>query len=253
MFYDLQDPHPFLEDINSVLDDNGVWVMQVSYTPLMIHQMAYDNICHEHYYYYSLTSLKKLFSKHDLEIVDAGLNDVNGGSIRVYAQKKNRTKETLGSQPLRDVCKFRIDSLLEFEKNIVDISDPNVWKEFGEKIQALKKEVVNFIIEEKKNGKKICGYGASTKGNTLLQVFGIDHTMIDCIAERSPYKFGLKTIGTNIPIVSEEEMRSMKPDYLLVLPWHFIQEFKEREVEFLKQGGKFIIPCPKFEIIGYGD
>ena len=106
-----------------------------------------------------------------------------------------------------------------------------------------------FIKEEKANGKIICGYGASTKGNTLLQWFGLDHTLIDAIAERSPYKFGLKTIGTNIPILSEEDVRAMNPDYMLVLPWHFINEFVERENEFLSKGGKFIVPCPQFEII----
>jgi ABC-type Fe3+-hydroxamate transport system substrate-binding protein len=117
------------------------------------------------------------------------------------------------------------------------------------KIEDLKTQTVNFIKEEKAKGKTICGYGASTKGNTLLQWFGLDNTLIDAIAERSPYKFGLKTIGTNIPILSEEEVRAMKPDYMLVLPWHFINEFVQRENEYLSNGGKFIVPCPKFEII----
>ena len=116
-------------------------------------------------------------------------------------------------------------------------------------IESLKKQTVDFIKQEKAKGKMICGYGASTKGNTLLQWFGLDNTMIDAIAERSPYKFGLKTVGTNIPVLSEEEVRKMKPDYMLVLPCHFISEFINRESEFLKNGGKFIVPCPKFEII----
>jgi hypothetical protein len=110
-------------------------------------------------------------------------------------------------------------------------------------------EIIAKCKEEKAKGKIICGYGASTKGNTLLQWFGLDNTLIDAIAERSPYKFGLKTIGTNIPILSEEDVRAMNPDYMLVLPWHFINEFIEREHEFLSKGGKFIVPCPKFEII----
>lgn len=250
MFYDLDDPHSFVEDIKKVLDDNGVWVMQLSYTPLMIEQLAFDNICHEHVYYYSLTSLKTLFEMHEMKIVDAELNDANGGSVRVYIQKNNAKVSSFGTAPLRDVCNFRIDSLLEYEKHNFDLTNVDLWQSFYERIDLLRQEVVDFITQEKSNGKKIYGYGASTKGNTLLQYFGLDHNHIDAIAERSPYKFGLKTVGTNIPIVSEEDMRNAKPDYLLILPWCFISEFIEREKEFLDNGGKFIIPCPKFEVIG---
>ena len=119
------------------------------------------------------------------------------------------------------------------------------WKE----INDLKTQTVEFIKKVKSEGKSVWGYGASTKGNTLLQWFGLDEKLIDGIAERSPYKFGLKTVGTNIRIYSEEEMRQNKPDYLLVLPWHFINEFKVREKDYLLSGGQFIVPCPKFEII----
>lgn len=249
MFYDLEDPDSFIKDIYKVLHDDGVWIVQISYTPLMLAQMAFDNICHEHYYYHSLSSLKILFERNGLEIMDASLNDVNGGSIRVYAQKKIRTTETFGASPLRDVCRFRVESLLEVEKNKYDISKEEVWEEFAQKIESLKSEVVGFIKSQKAKGKTIAALGASTKGNTLLQVFGLDNSLIDCISERSPYKFGLKTVGTEIPILSEEEVREMNPDYILILPWHFIKEFKDREKEYLKGGGKFIVPCPKFEII----
>jgi len=249
MFYDLMDPHPFIDDITKVLDDNGIWVLQLSYTPLMLEQLAFDNICHEHAYYYSLNSLQKLFAKHDLKIVDCSLNDVNGGSFRVYVQKNIADVTSFGTSPLRDVCNFRVQSILNYENAHFNIGSPIVWKQFMNKIEDLKTQTVNFIKEEKAKGKTICGYGASTKGNTLLQWFGLDNTLIDAIAERSPYKFGLKTIGTNIPILSEEEVRAMKPDYMLVLPWHFINEFVQRENEYLSNGGKFIVPCPKFEII----
>lgn len=249
MFYDLLDPHPFIEDINKVLDDNGVWVLQLSYTPLMIKQLAFDNICHEHAYYYSLSSIKRLFEKHDLKIVDCSLNDVNGGSFRIYVQKNIAKVSSFGTSPLRDVCNFRIESLLDYENNHFDIGKNEVWNKFMKDIEDLKKQTIDFIKQEKAKGKIVCGYGASTKGNTLLQWFGLDHTLIDAIAERSPYKYGLKTIGTNIPILSEEEVRALNPDYMLVLPWHFISEFIQREDEFLTKGGKFIVPCPKFEII----
>jgi len=216
----------------------------------MIEQLAFDNICHEHIYYYSLSSLKNLFDKHDLKIVDAELNDANGGSVRVYIQKNEAPITSFGSSPLRDVCNFRVSSLLEYETKHFNVFDDNFWTNFQNKIDDLKEKTVSFIREEKAKGKKIYGYGASTKGNTLLQYFGLDKNDIVAIAERSPYKFGLRTVGTDIPIISEKEMRDDNPDYLLVLPWCFISEFVMREQDFLKSGGKFIVPCPSFEIIG---
>ena len=250
MFYDLLDPHPFIKDVYNILDDNGIWVLQLSYSPLMIKQLAFDNICHEHAYYHSMGSFKKLFEQNGLKIVDCSLNDVNGGSFRVYVQKQTADITSFGTSPLRDVCDFRVQSLLDYENTHYNMNDIKVWEKFQSDIEALREQTVAFIKEEKAKGKVICGYGASTKGNTLLQWFGLDHTLIDAIAERSPYKFGLKTIGTNIPIISEEEMRKLNPDYMLVLPWHFIAEFVQREDEYLSNGGKFIVPCPKFEIIG---
>jgi hypothetical protein len=249
MFYDLEDPDKFINDIDKVLDENGLWVLQLSYTPLMINQMAFDNICHEHIYYYSLFNLKNLFQKNGFQIVDCQLNDINGGSFRVYAMKKSADVKTFSTQPHRDVCNFRVESLLEYERTL-NLDSVETWLEFFDNINELKTKTVNFIKEEKAKGKKIWGYGASTKGNTLLQYFGLDNTLIDGIAERSVWKWGLKTVGTNIPIYSEDDMRRESPDYLLVLPWHFINEFIERESDFLKRGGKFIVPCPKFEIIG---
>jgi hypothetical protein len=132
---------------------------------------------------------------------------------------------------------------------VVDISSAAAWDDFKLRLDTLKNDVNSFINAAKAEGKKVYGYGASTKGNTLLQYFGLDSSHITAIAERSPYKFGFKTIGTNIPIISEEEMRDANPDYALVLPWHFISEFQTRERAFLETGGSFIVPCPVFEII----
>ena len=137
---------------------------------------------------------------------------------------------------------------MSWEKTL-HLDKKDIWIDFFAQTEKLKKETVDFIKSEKEKGKIICGYGASTKGNTLLQYFDLDHSIIDAIAERSPYKYGLKTIGTNIPIYSEERVRAMKPDYMLVLPWHFINEFIKREDDYLSNGGKFIVPCPKFQII----
>jgi len=249
MFYDLENPDEFVDDVVNTLDDDGLWVLQMSYLPLMLKQMAFDNICHEHLEYYSLESLKFLLDKHDLKIVDCQLNDINGGSFRVYIRKNKADVTKFGTSPFRDVADYRIASILEYEKTL-GLTNPKTYEKFYENMLKLKKETVDFIKAEKEKGKKIWCYGASTKGNTLLQWYGLDETLIDGIAERAERKFGLKTAGTNIPIYSEEEMRKAKPDYLLVLPWHFISEFVEREQDFLNEGGKFIVPCPKFEVIG---
>ena len=248
MFYDLDEPIDFLNDVKEVLDDDGLFVIQMSYTPLMIKQLAFDNICHEHVYYWSLSSLEKLMIEAGLKIVDCQLNDVNGGSFRVYIKKIESDMTKFATRPYRDVCDIRIESIRQWEQT-QHLDSLKTWLDFYQGIEDLKKQTVDFIKEEKSKGKTICGYGASTKGNTLLQYFGLDNTLIDAIAERSPYKFGHKTIGTNIPILSEDDVRKMKPDYMLVLPWHFISEFTEREKEYLNGGGKFIVPCPKFEII----
>lgn len=248
MFYDLDDPQKFVDDVYKILDDDGVWVLQLSYTPLMIKQMAFDNICHEHVYYYSLFNMKNLLEKHGFKIVDCQLNDINGGSFRVCAMKDTANPKSFSTQTYRDVCEFRIKSLLEYEQTL-NLDKVETWQHFFSQINALKETTLAFIKAEKAKGKTIWGYGASTKGNTLLQYFGLDNSIIDGIAERSMHKWGLKTVGTNIPIYSEDDMRKAKPDYLLVLPWHFIGEFVEREKQYLIQGGKFIVPCPKFEII----
>jgi hypothetical protein len=248
MFYDLEDPDAFIKDVYEVMEDEGLWVLQLSYTPLMIKQLAFDNILSEHVYYHTLNSMKTLMERNGFKIVDCTLNDVNGGSMRVFVRKQIADPGNFGTQPHRDVCQYRISSLLANEI-LYAVDLPEIWQEFYQDILKLKAQVVDFITYAKKRSKTIMAYGASTKGNTLLQFFGLDNTMIDAIAERQECKWGLRTIGTNIPIISEEEMRKANPDYLLILPWHFIQEFKSREDQYLKGGGKFIVPLPKFQII----
>lgn len=249
MFYDLEHPDVFIRDIRDILDDDGVWVMQLSYTPLMIKQLAFDNICHEHYYYHSLNSIKILVEEQGMKIVDAALNDTNGGSVRIYIQKQIASPVSFGNAHFLDVCDFRINTLLSYENEHLDISKKEIWDEYFVKINNLKEKTVAFIREQKALGKSVAAYGASTKGNTLLQYFGLTHADIDYIAERSPRKYGLFTAGSDIPIISEEEMRERKPDFLLVLPWVFIDEFVSREKNYLDNGGHFIVPCPEFKII----
>jgi hypothetical protein len=248
MFYDLENPIPFIKDVHDIIEDDGLWVLQMSYTPLMIEQLAFDNICHEHMYYYSLFNIKDILEENGFQVVDCQLNDVNGGSFRIYVMKDDANLKTFGTQPYRDVARYRVNSILAYEKSL-ELDKVEIWIDFFKRINELKVETVSFILEQKAKGKVIWGYGASTKGNTLLQYFGLDGTMIDGIAERNPDKWGLHTVGTNIPIFSEDEMREANPDFLLVLPWHFINEFADREKEFVNRGGKFIVPCPKFEII----
>lgn len=250
MFYDLNDPRPFIRDAHSILADDGVFVLQMSYTPLMLKQLAFDNICHEHVYYYDLRSIKKLFEGEGFVLRDCSLNDTNGGSFRVTFQKATSDEKTFATQQVRDVCEMRINSTLAYEAQSWDITDEKLWTDFGANIASLKAQVLDFLHQAKDEGKKVYGYGASTKGNTLLQLFGITPDLLTAIAERSPYKFGLQTVGTNIPICSEAEMRAANPDYLLVLPWHFVQEFEQREQDFISNGGKLVVPCPTFQVIG---
>tara|TARA_R110000824_G_scaffold121839_3_gene278243 strand:- start:27302 stop:28537 length:1236 start_codon:yes stop_codon:yes gene_type:complete len=248
MFYDVENPLGFLKDVEAVLDDEGLLVLQMSYTPLMLRQLAFDNICHEHVYYYTLKSISKLLEGAGLDIVDCQLNDINGGSFRVYARKTDANVTNFKTSPYRDVARFRIESILALEEK-ERTHEPQPYMDFFERIKDLRRKTTEFIKQAKADGKSVWGYGASTKGNTLLQWFGLDHTLIDGIAERNPTKFGLKTVGTNIPIYSEDQMRAANPDYLLVLPWHFISEFVRREKKYLDGGGTFIVPCPEFEII----
>lgn len=248
MFYDVPNPDKFVSDVYQVLDDNGIWVVQMSYTPLMIKQLAFDNICHEHMYYYSLFNIKKIFERNGFKILNCELNDVNGGSFRVYAIKDTADIKLFATQQLRDVYDFNVQSLLAYEKEL-KLDHPQTWIDFFNSINELKQQTVEFLEKAWAECKTVYGYGASTKGNTLLQYFEIDSRLVQKLVERSPYKFGLYAAGTNIPIISEEEMREDPPDYMLVLPWHFINEFVEREREFLQNGGKFIVPCPKFEIL----
>lgn len=253
MFYDLDDPAPFIADLDAVLADDGIIVLQMSYTPLMIEQLAFDNICHEHVYYHSLSSLAILFGRQGFTIIDANVNDVNGGSIRVYLARDKADPKIFGTQQLRQVCMYRTNAIFDVERNVYDIGSPLIWDAFAEHLNGLKTKLVEFIDNARSQGKTVYGYGASTKGNTLLQYFGLASKDITAIAERSPYKWGKKTVGSEIPIISEEDCRAAKPDYMLVLPWHFIDEFVKREREYLEAGGAFIVPCPEFKVITKDD
>ena len=224
MLYDIDNLDVFLKEVYEVLDDEGLFVVQLSHSGLMIEQCALDNILSEHIYYHTLSSLKIYLERNGFKIVDCSLNDTNGGSFRVYIRKQIANDNLFATRPYRDVCSYRINSLLQYEKTL-ELDKPETWMKFYDRINKLKEDVVSFIKKARADGKTVWAYSASTKGNTLLQYFGLDNTLIDGIAERSTYKWGLKTVGTNIPIFSEDEMRKEQPDYLLILALHFVSNF----------------------------
>lgn len=248
MFYDLEDPNQFVDDIKACLDDDGIWIIQMSYTPLMFVQNAFDNIIHEHLEYYTLSSTSFLLDRHDLKILDVDFNDTNSGSFRVIVGKKGRPFSD-AALFYTDIGRYRFEATLSYEKQN-GIDTPEACQKFMERVDTQKARALDLLDTLRLQKKRVFGYGASTKGNTLLQYYGIDSTLISAIAERQEQKWGLLTVGTWIPIVSEAQMRLEKPDYLFILPWHFLNEFHYRESEFLKGGGKFIVPLPELRVIG---
>ncbi len=247
MFYDLDDPNKFVSDIVKVLDKDGLFIIQMMSLPLMLKTNGFDNICAEHLEYYSLTTLVELLKRHNLEVFDVEENDVNGGSFRTYIRFK-------GSSVGKDIngAGERVQNMLKAEDE-QGLNNMQAYVNFAGKIKELKEKCYSFIKSEVEKGKKIYVYGASTKGNTLLPVFGIDHKLVVAALERNPDKYGKMTVGTWIPIISEEEGRKAKPDYLFVLPWHFLEGFLKRELAYLEEGGKFIVPLPEFKVIGIND
>lgn len=240
MFYDLPDPVAFVRDIRASLDKEGVWVFEQSYMPTMLETNSFDTICHEHLEYYALKQIQWMIEHGGMKIIDVSFNDINGGSFRTtvchadasFVPEKDKIARILQKEHGQG-----LDTLIPYES-------------FKERVEEVRAKLVGFLKEEKRKGKSIYLYGASTKGNTLLQYFGLGPETFTAAAERNPEKYGRRTPLTNIPIISEAEARAAKPDYFLVLPWHFKNEFLEREKAFLDSGGKFVFPLPKFEVAG---
>lgn len=240
MFYDLESPIDFAKQIESILDEAGIWHFEQSYMPAMLRTNSYDTICHEHLEYYSLAVVKKILESAGLRLVDVVMNSVNGGSFAVTA-----TKLTNKSIKANDAV---INWLLEQEDRM-GLNTPRPYRDFEERVFRHKEDLTRLIKTLNADGKKILGYGASTKGNVVLQFCGLTADDIPAIAEVNPEKFGRVTPGSHIPIVSEAEAKAMNPDYFLVLPWHFKDGILRREKEYLANGGKFIFPFPEIEIV----
>jgi NDP-4-keto-2,6-dideoxyhexose 3-C-methyltransferase len=242
MFYDLEAPMEFMREVRDCLDDDGVWVFEQSYMPTMLAMNAYDTICHEHLEYYALGPILWMMERVGLRVLDVELNGVNGGSFSITAARAGAPHhgrpEAIAALLAREAA-AQLDTL-----------EP--YREFGVRVAAQRDVLLRFLRDARASGQKVFGYGASTKGNVLLQYCGVTPDDLPCIAEVNEEKFGAFTPGTLIPIVSEAEARARKPDYFLVLPWHFRDAIVERERDWLAAGGKLVFPLPHIDVVGAG-
>ncbi len=239
MFYDLEDPIGFARQVEAILADDGLWHFEQSYMPSMLRLCSYDTICHEHLEFYSLTVVSRILDAAGLKIVDVQMNSVNGGSFAVTAAKAKARAAS------NDAV---INWMLEQEERM-GLNTPRPYREFEERVFRHRQDLRRLLQALVADGKRVLGYGASTKGNVLLQFCGITEEYVSAIADVNSDKFGAFTPGTHIPIVSEEQARAMHPDYFLVLPWHFKEGILRREQAFLDSGGKMIFPFPEIEIV----
>ncbi len=233
MFYDLDDPLAFLSEVESSLAPDGIFCVQMSYLPTSLKTMNFYDVIHEHLLYYTLSVFNHLVKRSNLYIFDASFNDVNGGSIRVFLTHKSNARPV--SPEVEKILKA------ESRQKLADLS---TYKEFFKKIQKLKTVTRRVILNEIKKGGLMIGLGSSNKGNTLLEVFGIDKRLLPYIGDRNPEKFGLRTVGADIELISEEAARKMNPSCMLVLIWFFKEEVLKREREYLEKGGKLLFPMP---------
>lgn len=235
MFYDLEEPLKFMREISEVLDDEGVWVSEQSYMPLMLRRNSYDTVCHEHLEYYALKQIKWMADRVGLKIVDVEFNDVNGGSASVVLAKNrsSRSESPRVAEVLRSEEREGLDTLTPYE-------------DFASRVASSRSGLRRFLEAARRSGKMVSALGASTKGNVLLQYCNITESDIAPVGEVNPDKFGAFTPGTLLPITSEGEMLAMMPDYLLVLPWHFRSSFLAQP-KFT--GRNLIFPLPELEVV----
>ncbi len=234
MFYDIEEPNEFCSGIEKILDKNGIWALEFSYFPLLLKNLTYDQICHEHCVYYSLSTFNKIISNNNLKIIDFSINEINGGSIEVICAKKNSNFKT---------NKDKINRLFNDEKNISNKD----FEKFNLRMENSKKNLQLFLKGQ--NKKNIIGYGASTKGNVILNYCKLNNKNISYICDANPTKEGRFTPGSHIRIISKNKMRKIKPKYLIVLIWSFRTEVIKQEKKFIRNGGKLIFPLPVFHVV----
>lgn len=241
MFYDLESPVNFAREIHKIIESDGVWHFEQSYTPWVLRTGSFDTICHEHLEYYTLKTIKWILDQSDFDIIGVSTNAINGGSISVTASPK--------SQNLRDMP-VQAKWLLEMEE-VHGFNTLNAWHSFSNVVDQHKSDLLRLLTQSNESGQVTLGLGASTKGNVLLQVMGIDKNLIPAIGEVNEYKWGRVTPGSNIPIISEKELLERKPDNVLILPWHFRETFVKNLRPNVEMGMKLVFPLPEVEVIGY--
>lgn len=241
MFYDLDNPVEFAKEIRKIIQPNGLWHFEQSYTPWVLRTGSFDTICHEHLEYYTLKTIKSILDLSDFDIVGVSTNAINGGSISVTATPKSG-----GSRNLPIQAKW----LLEMEE-VHGFNTIAAWQKFSIVVNQHKNDLLNLLSQMHDSGQVTLGLGASTKGNVLLQVMGIDQTLIPAIGEVNDYKWGRVTPGSKIPIISEAEILDQNPNNLLILPWHFRETFVQNLRPKVENGMKMIFPLPEVEVIGY--
>ncbi len=241
MFYDLEEPGAFIQDIAEVMHPEGIFIAQLMCLRQMLDRRDAGNLVHEHLEFYSLKSLDFLFKKSGLEIYDISSNNVNGGSYRLFVKRIDNRRLPI-TKEVKDAFEYEADH--GYDK-------PSMFRDWFIDLERTRNDVRSMVLEAKSEGKRIWVYGASTKGNVLLQWYGLDSTVIEAAADRNPEKHGLYTVGTSIPIKSEREFREAKPDYALVLPYAFLPEFIQREKMWFFNGGKFIIPVPELKVLSW--
>lgn len=240
MYYDLSDPVGFAAEIEGLLTDEGIWIVEMSYMPMMLYMNSLDTVCHEHLEYYSLGVLEHIAAAAGMRIIEASLNDINGGSIQLVLCKQD-------SRSHADTCR-NLELLREFESGL-QLHTSAAINAFRERVEAQRTEMIALVRGIQDRGETIHVYGASTKGNVLIQWYGFDRSELPYAADKNPKKVGAKTVGTAIEIISEEDSRAMQPDYYLVLPWHFRREFLEREKDTIFAGAKMIFPLPELLVV----
>lgn len=233
MMYSVPDLNGFVADIKSILAEDGTWIAQLSYLPRILETLSFYDICHEHVYYFTLRTLSGLLERNGLTVTDVSQNDVNGGSIRAYITHAER-----GVRPTAAV------GALLAQEDAGRFGEASTYRAFMERVDQMGDAIIGYLNAQRAAGKVVIGLGASTKGNVLLQYFGIDSALLPYISERNPEKVGLRTLGTDIELVSEERARALEPVAMLVLIWFFRDEILRRERPYLEAGGHLLFPMP---------